>query len=61
MTDHFSLLMIFSDVSRVQVGAYFKTYFKSQACNDAIVCFKIAENADEVSGSAVEKDEHENH
>jgi len=49
------------DVSCLQIGTYFKTYIESEARNDAVVCFEIIENANEISRSAVEKDEYENY
>lgn len=54
------MYLIHADVSCLQIGTYFKTYIKSEACNDAVVRFEIIENANEISRSAVEKDEHEN-
>lgn len=49
------------DVSCFQISTYFKTHIESPACDDAVVCFKIIKNANQVPRSAVEEDEYENY
>lgn len=49
------------DVGGVQVGTDFEANIESQTCDDAAVRTEIAENADQIFGTAVEKVQYEDY